>query len=175
MRRRAWLLLLIAGLAVSACPVGSRLKRGWLMWNAAVIWNCCCNEPALGLHGEPSLWLEIPAANISQLVLTGVDRENLSRFPGSESIGLATLIMAHRDTHFRELNAIKEGDEVLIETRDGSVAVYRVRRIHICAKQEVESFLQEQSKHECVLLLTCYPFRFIGPAPDRFVAVAEPV
>lgn len=175
MLRRLWLVVLVAGLAVTAHPVGSRIKRVWLQWKAATIWDNCKGAPATGATGEPVLWLDIPSVGISQLVVEGQDGETLSRFPGRADAGRATLIMAHRDTHFRGLADIREGNSLQLETRIGTLRSYRIQAIHICDKQEVVAFLQSHVDEDCLLLLTCYPFRYIGPAPERFVVLAEPV
>ena len=172
MLRRAWILLLVAGLVVSAHPAGSRIKRLWLQWTAAAAWDACKGESATGQPGESIAWLKIPSAQINQLVVRGVGAEELSRYPGQTAIGHATLIMAHRDTHFRGLAKLGEGDEVCLCLRGGARLTYRVQLIQICDKDDAMGFIQAQSGKECLLLVTCYPFHYIGPAPDRFVAVA---
>ncbi len=174
MLHRLSIILLVAGLAVSVHPVGSRIKRVWLQWTAAAEWKNCKGAPATGLHGEPTLWLEIPSAGIEQLVVEGVDGANLSRFPGKETVGNATLIMAHRDTHFRGLANIGEGDRIELELHEGRHRQYRIQSIAICDKADAKRYVQAQASEDCLILLTCYPFRYIGHAPQRFIVVAVP-
>lgn len=108
------------------------------------------------------------------LVLAGADETNLSRFPCREQVGDATLVMAHRDTHFQGLEKINEGDVILVELRGGVARKYQCRSIHIVEKGDVEPLIQKQRNNDCLLLLTCYPFHCIGPAPQRFLVVASP-
>lgn len=108
------------------------------------------------------------------MVLDGADAASLSRFPCRESVGQASLVMAHRDTHFQGLEKIREGDVFHWELRDGQVRNYQCWAIHIVDKAEVETLIEKQRGSDCLLLLTCYPFRYIGPAPQRFLVVATP-
>jgi sortase A len=169
------MVLLVAGLAVSARPAVRRVKRSWLQWAASRVWNGCRNEPASGRRGEPYAWLQIPAAGVDLLVVDGADKENLARFPCREQVGLATLVMAHRDTHFQGLERIAEGDTVELELRGGETRSFQCLEIHVVDKDKVEALIQEQDGTNRLLLLTCHPFRHIGPAPRRFLVVAIPI
>lgn len=84
------------------------------------------------------------------------------------------VVMAHRDIHFMGLEALTEGDTIELELRGGTRYRYQVRDIRIVDKADTESFLRSKQDRDCLLLLTCYPFRHIGPAPKRFIAVADP-
>jgi sortase A len=89
--------------------------------------------------------------------------------PGSSgNVGIA----GHRDTFFRRLGRVRRGDLIRITTVDGEFA-YRVVRTAIVSPRRVE--LLRDGPSPMLTIVTCYPFRAIGPAPDRFVVQAKQV
>jgi sortase A len=80
-----------------------------------------------------------------------------------------SVIAGHRDTVFSSLGKIKIGDPIVITTRDGKFT-YRVTRTRIVDKNDRTVIVPTESA--TVTLSTCYPFRFIGSAPQRFVVSA---
>ncbi len=84
--------------------------------------------------------------------------------PGN--IGLA----AHRDTFFRKLKNIHEGDEITLTTLAGSYN-YRVELISIVEPED--SAVLRDTGGNILTLVTCYPFSYIGPAPKRFTVRAK--
>jgi sortase A len=81
-------------------------------------------------------------------------------------------ISAHRDSFFRPLRDVRRDDIIVFTTLAGKFR-YRVVSTRIVLPTEV-SVLNPSSK-EVLTLVTCYPFFFIGPAPDRFIVRAERV
>jgi sortase A len=120
--------------------------------------------------------LVIPSVGISAIVTEGVDDEILSRavghipgtaLPGSQgTIGLA----GHRDTFFRTLKGMKQGDRIFLETPAGDYE-YKVTRMDIVAPSRVE--VLESASRPSLVLVTCYPFDLVGPAPRRFIVTAS--
>jgi len=87
--------------------------------------------------------------------------------PGAEG---NCVIAGHRDTHFRPLESVREGDEVELETKYGTFR-YRIRSMEVVSPTNVASLLPTD---DAVLhLITCYPFRYVGHAPKRMVIEAE--
>ena len=80
-----------------------------------------------------------------------------------------TVIAGHRDTVFASLGKIKIGAPIVITTRDGTFT-YRVTKTRIVDKNDRTVIVPTDSA--TVTLSTCYPFRFIGSAPKRFVVSA---
>jgi sortase A len=78
-------------------------------------------------------------------------------------------ISAHRDGFFRKLKDISEGDSIELITLRGK-AVYVVDQIEI-VKPENGEVLQPRSVPS-VTLVTCYPFYFVGSAPERYIVHA---
>jgi sortase A len=80
-----------------------------------------------------------------------------------------SVIAGHRDTVFAPLGKIKIGAPIVITTRHGTFT-YRVTGTRIVDKNDRTVIVPTESA--TVTLSTCYPFRFIGDAPQRFVVSA---
>ena len=119
--------------------------------------------------------IEITSIGLSSMILEGVDREALERgvghIPGTAFPGQPgnVAIAGHRDTFFRVLRNIRKGDEITLETLDESYR-YRVDFTQIVSPGSTE--VLNDSDEQILTLLTCYPFSFIGPAPQRYVVRA---
>lgn len=130
--------------------------------------------PAAGLIGS----MEIPRLDVSVIVMEGTTPRTLRRsaghipgtaLPGSHgNIGIS----AHRDTFFRPLRNIRRNDIITIRTILGTYR-YRVVSTRIVAPEEVS--VLDSGVKEVLTLVTCYPFYFVGAAPDRFIVRAERV
>ena len=119
--------------------------------------------------------LEIPRLSLSAVVFEGADPDVLERgaghLPGSALPGDRgnTVLAAHRDTFFRSLRGIRVGDVVKIH-RPQRDSAYVVRSARVVEPNEVD--VLKPTSETALTLITCYPFRFIGPAPERFVVRA---
>jgi sortase A len=122
--------------------------------------------------------LEIPRIGLTAMVLDGASsqtmRVGLGHITGTSSPGENgnVAIAGHRDTFFRPLRRIQEGDEILLET-PAKALTYRVSSIEIVEPSDV-AILRSHGKDE-LTLVTCYPFSYLGPAPKRFVVHALPL
>lgn len=83
-------------------------------------------------------------------------------------------IAGHRDGFFRGLQDIALGDSLMVETLQGA-REYRVASIEIVDPTDVRVLAPTESS--TVTLVTCYPFYYVGHAPQRYIvtAKAEPV
>jgi sortase A len=122
--------------------------------------------------------LEIERLGISVMVMEGAADKTLRRAAGHIS-GTALPgeagnmgISAHRDTFFRPLRNIRRNDIITIQTILGSYR-YRVVSTRIVSPQDVSVLASGAT--EVLTLVTCYPFYFVGAAPDRFIVRAERV
>lgn len=124
--------------------------------------------PTLGILRIRRLGLEVP-------ILEGTGDRVLDRAvghiedtsaPGAHgNCGIA----GHRDGFFRPLKDVRTGDELEIETRAG-VTTYRIDRTLIVSPENVS--VLDPTLTDAVTLVTCYPFYFIGSAPQRFIVRA---
>ena len=122
--------------------------------------------------------LEIPRIGVSAMVTEGITERALGRgighvpdtaFPGERgNVGLA----AHRDTYFRGLKDVAEGDRVRLVT-PGGVFSYEVEWVRIVHPDRTD--LLEDTVGPALTLVTCYPFHWVGSAPKRFVVRCRPI
>ncbi len=120
--------------------------------------------------------IEIPRIALSVVVLQGTTSQTLRQgvghidgtaLPGeSGNIGIA----GHRDTFFRGLQDIRSDDEILLQTSAGTT-VYVVDWIQITQPSDGSIVLSASTS--ALTLVTCYPFYYIGAAPERFVVHAH--
>ena len=133
------------------------------------------------LAAEPGAVLgriEIPRLRLSAMIAEGVDTRTLSRavghvpstgWPGgSGNCGLA----GHRDTFLRGLGDIGVGDVIHIVTLERTTR-YRVEWTEIVEPTRVD--VLDSTAAPSLTLVTCYPFAFVGHAPQRFIVRARRV
>jgi len=127
---------------------------------------------ASGLIGR----IDIQRLGLSVIVVEGISAKILRRaaghIPGTPLPGQRgnVGISAHRDTFFRPLRNIKQNDIIELTTLLGEYR-YRVVSTRIVGPNDVA--VLEGSGNEVLTLVTCYPFYFVGAAPDRFIVRAE--
>lgn len=125
--------------------------------------------PPLAVLRIPSLHLEVP-------VLEGTDDLTLDRAvghiqgtpePGEEgNIGIA----GHRDGFFRGLKDIQQGDAIEVVTGNRT-DLYHVDEMQIVTPQDVSVLRPREAA--TLTLVTCYPFYYVGSAPQRFIVHAK--
>ncbi len=122
--------------------------------------------------------MEIPRLDLSVVVAEGVDKITLRRavghIPGTGLPGQPGNmgIAGHRDTFFRPLRNIRRDDIITLTTLRGEYR-YRVVSTRVVSPDTVS--VLDPSGEEILTLVTCYPFYFVGSAPDRFIVRAERV
>lgn len=126
----------------------------------------------------PLARLTVPSKDVDLIVLNGAYGRTLAFGPGylesSATPGSpgTTILTGHRDTHFRFLQRLKEGDALLLTTKDQQPHRYRVRSTTIVDVGRA-SIRQDAEAHQ-LALVTCYPFDAISPGgPLRYVVMAE--
>jgi sortase A len=143
------------------------------LWSSIRIsaWRDAVREPA----AAPMAVLRIPKIRLEVAVLAGTDDRTLDRavghiedtaLPGADgNSGLA----GHRDGFFRGLKDIAPGDAITLETLQGTEA-YVVERTWIVDPEDVS--VLDPTPTKSLTLVTCYPFYFVGSAPQRFIVRA---
>ena len=81
-------------------------------------------------------------------------------------------ISGHRDTLFRPLKDIRRDDIIRVTTPAGQ---YRYRVVSTAVVSPENTSVLNSDGSDILTLVTCYPFYFVGPAPDRFIVRAERV
>ena len=133
-------------------------------------------KESLGSKSDaPMAVLHIPKLNLEVPVFDGTDELTLNRGAG-RIIGTARPgeignvgIAAHRDGFFRGLQDVGAGDTIELKLPDRTER-YRVTGIQITTPENV-SVLQPTVKAS-LTLVTCYPFYFVGSAPQRYIVHA---
>ena len=126
-------------------------------------------------NGDPIGRVEIPRLGVSVVVRAGSDARTLqlavghipgTALPGERgNMGLA----GHRDTFFRRLQDIKPDDEIRLTTTEGTFS-YQVERTLIVQPDDV--WVLDSTGDPVLTLVTCYPFTYVGSAPERFIVRA---
>jgi len=127
--------------------------------------------------GAPVARLVIPRLALDEIVLEGVGDDQLNAEPGHLP-GTAfpgepgnAVVAAHRDRHFNHLDAISVGDT--ITTESGTLKkTWVVVEKRIVGKDEPALF---PASDPTLTLTTCWPIRYIGPAPERLIVTAKPL
>lgn len=119
--------------------------------------------------------IDIPRLKLSAIIEEGDDSFTLhtavGHIPGTAlpggtgNVGLA----AHRDSFFRGLAKVRDGDVIVVTTVDGTFR-YRVESTGVVPPEQV-SVLNPLGV-PALTLVTCYPFHFVGPAPERYIVTA---
>ena len=121
--------------------------------------------------------IEIPSVQLTVMMREGVDETSLRKaaghLPSSALPGDAgnVVVLGHRDTFFRPLRGIAQGDPIRVKTRSGSFQ-YVVDLIEVVPPEQSLSF-QDDMPAKSLTLITCFPFDYVGPAPRRFIVRAR--
>jgi sortase A len=120
--------------------------------------------------------LEIPTLGVSTIVREGEDARTLqlavghiagTALPGAAgNMGLA----GHRDTFFRRLREIDPGDVIRLVAVDGTYT-YVVDSTQIVDPDDL--WVLDPTPEPSLTLVTCYPFTYLGSAPERFIVRAR--
>jgi sortase A len=131
--------------------------------------------PALvegGVLGE----IRIPRLGLTAIVVQGDSAAVLRRAVGNLEHtalpgALGNIVLAgHRDTFFRPLKHVRVGDAIILSTRNGDFD-YLVDSTTVVSPSDV--WVLQPTGGRTLTLITCYPFSFLGPAPDRFIVGAR--
>jgi sortase A len=108
-------------------------------------------------------------------VLEGTDELTLNRAVGHiedtarPGVDGNAGIAGHRDGFFRGLMNLVAGDAIELESLDGTES-YRIERTWIVNPDDVS--VLDPTPGRSLTLVTCYPFYFIGSAPQRYIVRA---
>lgn len=128
------------------------------------------------VRGAPIARILIPRIDLDEIVLEGVDGDELNaepgHVPGSVYPGEAgnAVISAHRDRHFNHLDMVDVGDTIATESgtrRDLWVVVSK----RVVGRDDPALF---RTTDPTLTLTTCWPIRYLGPAPERLIVTAKP-
>jgi sortase A len=127
-------------------------------------------------RGDPVGELDIPRLHLSIMIFEG-DNARILKLGGGHIPGMALPpgkgnvgIAAHRDTFFRPLRGIHQSDEITLRTPAGTFR-YRVTQTEVVPPSNIHVLALAPGRD--LTLVTCYPFNYVGNAPQRFIVHAK--
>ena len=119
--------------------------------------------------------LAVPRLHLSVMVFEG-DDDGILRI-GAGHIPTTPLprqggnvgIAAHRDTYFRPLRLIRRNDAISFKTPTGTLH-YTVTKTEIVQPSDIQVLARS---NQDLTLVTCFPFYYVGSAPQRFIVHAR--
>ncbi len=132
-------------------------------------------EPPL-VVGGPIGEIRIPRLGLAAMVLQGDSADILrlavghlaeTALPGQPG---NVVLAGHRDTFFRPLKGVQVGDVITLNTRGGAFT-YRVESTAVVPPTDLQ--VLEPTGRPTLTLITCFPFAYIGSAPNRFIVRAS--
>lgn len=128
--------------------------------------------------GDTVGMLYIPKLDREIAIIEGTDEEELAQgvghyadtgYPGENK---QILLSGHRDTVFRDFGELEDGDEFHVKMPNGTF-VYEIQD-HEIVDADDRTVIDPDREEEYLTVSTCYPFSYIGSAPDRYVVYAYP-
>lgn len=129
-------------------------------------------------QGETIGMLYIPRLDRELPIIEGTDEEELAQgvghysatgYPGQKR---QILLSGHRDTVFRQFGELKPGDEFHVKMAYGTF-IYEFVDYEIVPADDT-TVIDLTREEEYLTISTCYPFTYVGSAPDRYVIYAFP-
>lgn len=181
------LLIIVLGIAMTGYAVFdiaiTELKTRKTIEEAKKFVN---NEQVNNKNGESSSsesdligLLTLPAIQAELAIVKGTDPDDLEKGVGHyEGSYLPNqngqiVLSGHRDTVFKRVGELEIGDEMIVATSGGSFS-YLIESTKIVEADDT-SIITLQNQEEELLLTTCYPFGYIGDAPQRYIIYAKRV
>ncbi len=141
-------------------------------------------------HGSILGRVSVDRLGISAMVREGVDAGTLSKAVGHVPATALPgqlgnfAIAAHRDTLFRALRNVRVGDRVTFQSALATYT-YQVIALQIVRPSDVSVLRTDggprllQAIHsrpaKLLTMITCYPFNYVGSAPQRFIVQAAAI
>lgn len=151
--------------------VGSRVD--FRLWSTKRV---AAYTESLAQKGDmPIAVLRIPTLDLQAPVFEGTDdltlNRGVGRIEGTAHIGEGSNlgIAGHRDGFFRVLMDIHTGDSVFLDL-GGKTETYVVKQIQIVNPEDVQVLAPTGAP--TLTLVTCFPFYFVGSAPQRYIVTA---
>lgn len=119
--------------------------------------------------------MTIPRLNHTMRIYEGTEKAQLKKGAGhyEKSVlpGIVnnSVIAGHRDTVFTQFGSLRRGDKIIITTAYGNFT-YLIERFRIVDDDDRTVIVP--TKRAILTLSTCYPFYYVGSAPQRFIVSA---
>lgn len=126
--------------------------------------------------GEKIGDLYIPKLEATLPIYHGTDEDELEKgvghYAGSVLPGENdnSVLSGHRDTVFRRLGEVGK-DDLLIVTTSAGEFTYKIRKVRIVDADDRTVIVPKP--RPTLTVTTCYPFRYIGDAPERYILIGD--
>lgn len=126
--------------------------------------------------GETFGELIIPKISATLPIIEGTDEDELEKGVGHYSDSVLpgekdnSVLSGHRDTVFRKLGEVGVGDYLIVKTSAGEFK-YKVNKVRIVDADDRTVIVPKP--RPTLTVTTCYPFNYIGDAPERYILVAN--
>jgi sortase A len=151
--------------------VGSRVD--FRLWSTKRI--VAYTESLAQKGSMPIAVLRIPSVDLQAPVFEGTDEltlnRGLGRIEGTAHVGESgnLAVAGHRDGFFRALKDVHTGDVVILDL-GGRTREYAVKQIQVVNPDDVH--VLAPTGVPTLTLVTCFPFYFVGSAPQRYIVTA---
>lgn len=131
------------------------------------------------LQGEAVGILAIPKLEAELPIVEGTSDDDLEKGVGHfKGTAYPTeqdqiVLSGHRDTVFRRMGELKVGDIFIVKLPYGSFK-YKIKSTKIVDEDD-RTIIKSTAPNEELVVTTCYPFTYVGSAPDRYILTAKPV
>lgn len=130
------------------------------------------------VDGEDIATLVIPSVDLAFDVFMGTGSDALAKGVGmyesewttTPDLGGHTVLSGHRDSVFRPVGDLVDGEAVYVSYQ-GEDYEYKINKTWITDEHDTSVIVEKEEP--TLTLSTCYPFEFIGSAPDRYIVEAE--
>lgn len=181
MSRLPFALVLLAGLTLAAAGTSIPAKAAVAQWllDRAYAESREQGRPVKAwpwADAAPIAVIEVPRLGVRQVVLSGGSGEAMAFAPtllpggGKPGVQGTAVFAAHRDTHFRFLELVRQGDTIIVETIEGQRMEYWVTGGKVVRQ---DGFGVSPYSYESIVLSTCWPFDGQTRGPWRWVTYAE--
>lgn len=129
-------------------------------------------------HGDAVGKLVIPKLDGELPIVEGVHEDDLAKGVGHyqgtmfPTDGGQTVLSGHRDTVFRGMGKLEVGDTMTVSMPYGDFE-YKIDEMYVTGADDLTVIVPHDE--ETLTVTTCYPFDFIGSAPDRYIVNAKPM
>jgi sortase A len=129
------------------------------------------------MDGEVVGLLSLPKIESELAIVEGTDPDELAKgvghykesfYPGERG---QIVLSGHRDTVFKRVGELELGDELVMKMPYGE-ASYEIVNTKIVDADDT-SIITLQDQEEELILTTCYPFGYVGDAPERYIIYAK--
>jgi len=128
--------------------------------------------------GDHMATLVIPSIDLMFDVFMGTDDNVLAKGVGMyqsdlttpPDVGGHTVLSGHRDSVFSPIGDLNHGDSLYVRYQ-GIDYHYKIEKTWITSADDLSVIVKKDNP--TLTLSTCYPFRFVGSAPDRYIVEAK--